>query len=258
MKKYISTIFAIALTMTSLSVLAASPGPTPDIWATARRLGQLETGIFELTRDQMQIELDYAEEDLKSGRQTQERLDKIKILADIFDAMEDKSVIIASATTRKQPAPIGSEVVYAIFINEFQAIVSVKVEETFRGQSYENLDAHESLFGKTEPKPGKEYIAAKIKVSYLSVDNLSNLNMDPMLRVSVRSGFDLISSSGRRYDNTLGYLTNYPGFLDVYEGASTTGYIFAEIDEGDDPVLSYIPNQMDYTNTSSTVGWFEL
>ena len=143
--------------------------------------------------------------------------------------------------SRKNPANIGEKVYVQAEKNGLEYTMSVKVDEFYRGNSYVEF-AGDSAKEATE---NTEYVAVKVTITFESIDSINVGKIgtdDPEILVDEVWHFNSYTSGGTRYDNVHYSIRGKNQLMNVFEGASTTGYFQFEVNKDDPaPMLVYEP-----------------
>lgn len=88
----------------------------------------------------------------------------------------------------------------------------------------------------------QEFIAVKVTVTFVEIIGELSKGDDPEFRVDSIFNFDSFDATGSEYDNLHYSISKKPELRSIYEGASTTGYMYFAINKDDPaPYLVYKP-----------------
>lgn len=154
---------------------------------------------------------------------------------------------VATAYSRKNPAPVGTEQTVAVERLSDEYTAKVKVESVERGSgAWEKIKAANQFNSK--PEEGKEYILAKVSIS------VSNVTGDKAVSVSEYM-FDCFSAEDKEYADMTFVVTPSPDFGgDIYDGGELTGYIAFCVDKND--AAPKIVFERNYDGTGGA--WFSI
>jgi PKD repeat protein len=150
--------------------------------------------------------------------------------------------------SRSDAVPVGSSVVFEdddYFLGEY--MINMTVVEIIRGEDAWTLIDAANMFN-DEPEEGHEYILVLINVAFLGSEY-------PEIRFDISTySFEVISEGGSDYDVPF-IVEPWPSFdVEMYAGASFSGWAAFEVEMGDDrPLLSY---GTDYLGRGGM--WFQL
>lgn len=159
-------------------------------------------------------------------------------------SLQVQSGEVLTKATRRSPAAVGQTVeITASYYDRYTATFDVTINEVYRGAAYDEL--MKGRYDGPEPQEGNEYIAAKVTVKFVRIDEIDEVKAgtdDPKASVDAISNFDSFDESGAEYDNVNYSIQDLPELKSLYEGGETTGYFRFEVRKDDPaPYLVYEP-----------------
>ena len=138
--------------------------------------------------------------------------------------------------SRSKPYKLGKKAVFnglSSYSHTYKA--EITVTQVIRGEKALKMIKKANAYN-SEPKSGREYMLVKIKVKALKSKKDKAVSLG-------RYDFDFVSQKGQKYNNRSFISGLSPELSDIYAGATTTGYIYQEIDKGDNPSIAFLSRQ---------------
>lgn len=159
-------------------------------------------------------------------------------------SLQMESGEVLTKATRKSPAAVGQMVeITSSYFSHYTATFDITINEIYRGAAYDEL--MKGRYAGPEPQEGNEYIAAKVTVKFVRIDEIDEAKAetdDPNVSVDAVGNFDSFDESGAEYDNINYSIQDLPELKSLYEGGETTGYFRFEVRKDDPaPYLVYEP-----------------
>lgn len=147
--------------------------------------------------------------------------------------------------TRRIPAVVGQHIKAVTKVDNYAAEIDLVVDEMFRGEEFNKLIKGGYIADLNDPGT-QEFIAVKVTVTFVKVLDTLAKGDDPQFPVDNIFNFMSYDSTGSEYDNVHYGLSGKPEVKSIYEGASTTGYMYFAINKDDPaPYLVFKPQMFD-------------
>lgn len=159
-------------------------------------------------------------------------------------SLQVQSGEVLTKATRRSPAAVGQMVeITSSYFSHYTATFDVTINEIYRGAAYDEL--MKGRYDGPEPQEGNEYIAAKVTVKFVRIDEIDEAKAgtdDPNVSVDAVGNFESFDENGAEYDNINYSIQDLPELKSLYEGGETTGYFRFEVRKDDPaPYLVYEP-----------------
>lgn len=169
-------------------------------------------------------------------------------------ALSSDSAEVLTSASRKEPAHVGQTVQMKTENADIAFTVNVSLLGIYRGDAYVELTDGKYMFQSEPSSSDGEMMAAHISVEFVGIDKIIGDNDDPPLKVDKAMNFSLYTSDGTRIDSIKYDIQDLPSLQEIFEGATTEGYMYFEVDKNDDaPFLVYKPIMFDDPSA-----WFSL